>query len=703
MVLIIIFIFIVFMFLDIWLQKRNSKIKGNFNKIIDSLNIVIWEYNKDNSKLQLSDNYKNIFGLKARIYSLEELYSFICREDVDYIKSFFDEIIENVLEEKFTLEFAIINDKGDKVNIECSGKGKVRNNVFIISGTFIDTTEKVQQENMLRRNEKKYRRALEGSRDIMFYIRLKDNFIRLDDKISNLMDLEWRNEYSFSLEEWLRFTVREEREENKDKFYEFLNSNNKYLNLEYRIKTKNGKIIWLKMKGKRISEENGDYIYGTISDDTDRKEKELKINYMSYFDAVTGVPNRRYFVEHAEEMKNTALLNKKKFAVIFIDLDNFKYVNDTYGHSIGDVVLKLFCKKVNNKLQNKHFLARFGGDEFVAALENINEAEVICVINEILGECNIPLNINNKEIYTTVSIGVSICSDRNESIQTLLKKADIAMYKAKSTGKNRYMMFNKELAEKMDREIELSRCIRKSIENNEIYFIMQPKYWAKTERIQGFEVLTRWQSKELGIVSPNEFIPTAEYNGFIVEMGKFLIKDSFKKCKLLNNMIGSNFKIAVNLSEVQIRDENLIDFIKKSMDEEEINPKNIEFEVTESIIMTSVQNNIKVLEKLRELGVSIVLDDFGTGYSSMNYLRKLPIDTVKIDKSFIYDIGKDFKGECIIEKIVELCHLLNLEVTAEGVENKEQIDFLNSIDCDIIQGYYFSEPKTFNEVIELIK
>lgn len=677
----------------------------NYRKVIDSLNIVIFQYNKQSNKLNFSENYKKVLGIEEYIENFDDLYSYIDEEDIEYIKGFFSEIIKNNLEEAFLLEFVLVNDNEERINIECSGKGIIKDNEYIITGVCLDTTEKVCQENKLRIREKRYKRALEGSKDIMFYINLKDNHIILDDKISSLMGLEWKSEYNFTIEQWLDFIVSEEREVYKEKFYKLLNSkDNKYLNMEYRIRNKLGRILWINIKGKRILEDDGEYIYGSINDETDRKEKEIKINYMSYYDDVTGTPNRRYFMRNSEKMKEISLLNKKMFALVFIDLDDFKYVNDTYGHSVGDVVLKSFCEKINKRIVSKHFLARFGGDEFVIAVENVSsENEVIDIVKDILEECNIPININKKEIYITVSIGISMCSNGSESIQSLLKKADIAMYNAKSTGKNKFKLFNKDMSDEIDREQNLSRCIRKSIEKDEIYFLMQPKYWTNSEKIQGFEVLARWRSEELGFVSPGEFIPMAEDNGFIIEIGKLLIKDSFKKCKILKDKMGSDFKIAVNLSEIQIRDENLINFIKESIKNEEIDPKNIEFEVTETVIMTSLNNNAKVLEELRDLGVSIALDDFGTGYSSLNYLRKLPIDTVKIDKSFIDDISKDFKGECIIEKIVELAHLLDLNVVAEGVENKEQVEFLSRIDCDVIQGYYYSKPRTFDEVLELIK
>lgn len=234
----------------------------NYRKVIDSLNIVIFQYNKQSNKLNFSENYKKVLGIEEYIENFDDLYSYIDEEDIEYIKGFFSEIIKNNLEEAFLLEFVLVNDNEERINIECSGKGIIKDNEYIITGVCLDTTEKVCQENKLRIREKRYKRALEGSKDIMFYINLKDNHIILDDKISSLMGLEWKSEYNFTIEQWLDFVVSEEREVYKEKFYKLLNSkDNKYLNMEYRIRNKLGRILWINIKGKRILEDDGEYIY----------------------------------------------------------------------------------------------------------------------------------------------------------------------------------------------------------------------------------------------------------------------------------------------------------------------------------------------------------------------------------------------------------------------------------------------------------
>jgi len=691
------------------LDKRKDKSRQEdsnyyrYEMALNSLNAVVWEWNDTTNKFLVSNNLKEILQWDNNITSLEEFFSCIYENDKDYIKSFFKEMTNEKVQESFSLEFVIKDIEGNLIKVECSGRGEMKDNDYIMSGLLVDNTEKTKQDELLRISEKNYRRALDGSQDIMFIINLKNNELTVNGKISYLLELEQKNEYIFTIEEWIENIFPEDREKYIKEYNEFLNNDAPYFRCEYRVITKSARIIWFKVRGKRIVEEDGYYIYGSINNDTDRKEKELKIHYISNYDDVTGVPNRRYFVGRAYDMLKESKKANKKFAMVFIDLDNFKYVNDTYGHTAGDNLLGKFCKKLSALLEENCLLARFGGDEFVIAIENVEEqTSVIKIIERIVGAFNEPFLINGKEIYNTVSIGISIAENDGDNVQSLLKKADIAMYKAKTSGKNRYFLFNKELAERLDRELSLSMCLRKALENKEIYFELQPKYWAKDGKIQGFECLARWTSDELGKVTPMEFIPIAESTGLIIPIGKYLIEEAFIMCNELMKRMDHDFKIAINLSQVQIRDESLFRYIKDKMTEYNINPRNIELEVTESLIMKSVDKNIQVLTRLKSLGVSIALDDFGTGYSSLNYLKILPIDTVKIDKSFVKDIGKDYKDECIIEKIIELSHLLDLEVVAEGVEVEEQLKYLNGVDCDIIQGYYFSKPREFNEILEII-
>ncbi|MGG7176646.1 EAL domain-containing protein [Clostridium paraputrificum] len=686
------------------IKALNDRNYIRYKLALEALNGAVWEWDSQERLFIISSRLREILKTNIVIDSFEKFYTFISEEDRGYIRGFFNDMIEESIEEEFTLEFTVFDNSGKAILMECSGKGEMKNSTYYLTGILLDTTEKRKQDQLLRLSEKNYRRALEGSQDIMFYFNIETSEITLSGRIAYLLELDHKLEYKLNSEDWIKYIIPSDRELYRDAYRKFIKNNSEYISLQYRIKTTSGKIVWLMERGKRIVEEDGIYIYGSMSNITDNKEKEMKIYYMGHFDDVTGTPNRRYFTDKAKRMLLKAKEGDNDFAILFMDLDNFKYVNDTYGHDAGDELLKIFCMKLNSILTKKCTLARFGGDEFIIAIEDvIHKGEVIKVLEDIIETFNIPLEVKGKEIYCTVSIGVSMYRSDGNTIFSLLKKADIAMYEAKASGKNQYYIYNPNIAEKFSRDLILKAALRKVPDNKEIYFEYQPKYWSRSNRIQGFECLARWNSKELGQISPGEFIPLAESTGLIVPIGNYLIEDAFKKCIEIMNITDVEFKMAINLSQVQIRDKQLVPFIKEKIKEYKINPSYIEFEVTESVIMKSPESSIRTLKSLKELGVSIALDDFGTGYSSLNYLKILPIDTVKIDKSFVDDIGIDNKNEFIIQKIIELAHLLELDVVAEGVEDLDQYNYLINYNCDIIQGYYFSKPKSFESVLNLVE
>ena len=673
---------------------------GKYEKALGALNGAVWEWFDDYNLLFISSRYKKVFKTENNIDSFDRLCEFIDNSYKEYIKNFFTEIIDKKIEDEFILEFKTIDIEGQQLYIECSGKGKIKDNKYELNGIFIDITEKKKQDELLRISERHYRRALEGSQDIMFYLKVDTGEYIINDR-EGLLFNNHEAQCKISNESWVNFILPKDRWIYIQKYEEFLREEKEYFSVEFRVESKKGEILWIKQKGKRILEDDGLYIYGSISNISDSKEKEMKIYYMSHFDEVTGIPNRRYFIEKSKKMLIRAKRDEKDFAIVFLDLDNFKYVNDTFGHDAGDILLNSFCDSLNSVVNEKCLLARFGGDEFIIAIGNIEaKEEVVKILNDILDTFNRPFKVAGKEIYCTVSIGVSFYRTDGKTVQALLKKADIAMYKAKANGKNRFCVFNKEVSDEINRELAVKRCLRNALDNGEIYFELQPKYWCKSKKIEGFECLARWKSSELGYVYPDEFILASESSGAIIDIGKYLIDDAFKKCKYLTSIIDDKFKVAINLSQVQIRDIELLEYIKEKIDEYDIDLSNIEFEVTESVIMKSAERNIEMLRKIKDLGATIALDDFGTGYSSLNYLKRLPIDKVKIDKSFVSDIGIDLRSEFIIEKIIELAHMLNLEVVAEGVETKNQLHYLEKVNCDIIQGYYFSKPLGFDKLVK---
>lgn len=677
--------------------------KRRYRMAIEALDGVIWEWNSENNKLFMSKKIKAILKIDRDISDFSDWLGFILEEEREDIRIFIENTINKKILENFILEHSVIDTNGNRLIISFQGKGNIRNDIFYLSGVITDNTEKKKIENIEKANEYKNKLALEGSKDIVFWWNINEKIISVGSDIKKYINLSGDGDILIPTSVWESYIISDDLEEYKNNIKSIIKSGkNKFYTMEYRILGKDNKKYWIEVKGKKTVEKNGEiFVYGAISEITNRKEKEIEINHLSYYDEVTGIPNRRFFMKEASRLIRE--LFNVNIAFIFIDLDNFKYVNDTYGHDYGDALLYEFSKIILEMQIDNSFLARYGGDEFVLVKSNIEgKNEIKGILDNIIKKLSNPLIIKDREIYSTLSIGVSIYPFDGKDIGILLKRSDMAMYLAKINGKNRYEFFDLKLLEVLDREFEIKKGLRRAIDKEEIRFLYQPKVKVDTGKVIGFELLVRWHSKNMGIVSSKEFIPIAENSGLIIPIGKYIIDESFKKCKELSLNTNKKFKMAINLSEVQIRDDEIVDYISMTLKKYNLDASYIELEITESIIMKSADKNIKTLEKLKELGVTLALDDFGTGYSSLSYLRTLPIDVLKIDKSFIDGILIEEKSEYIINSIIELSHYLNLLVVAEGVETKEQLVYLEKSSCDIIQGYYFSEPIEFEDISEMI-
>lgn len=476
-------------------------------------------------------------------------------------------------------------------------------------------------------------------------------------------------------------------------------------NLFSELYTKDNKKKYLSIKGKGQKNSYGEYhISVVIFDITHEKEQETKIEYIKLHDEITGLPNKHHFKQKANSIIMEIKDTYENIALIFIDIDNFKYINDAFGSEIGNKVLRKIGSLLKENEDTDSFVSRYAGDEFIILKRNILDLNLLNTylkkLIEDLGNC---IRVGDKEIYTTISMGVALYPKDGEDLETLLKRVDVAMFSAKNEGKNTYRYFNMDILNSINRQYLIEKGLRNAIKNKELYLVMQPKVRSNDESIEGFECLVRWNSEELGVVSPAEFIPIAESSSIIIELGKYIIKDAMERCRTMINETNKKFKLSINLSEVQLRDESLLEFINLEASKWDIDPSYIEFEITETVLIQSADRNVTILEKLKERGFSIALDDFGTGYSSLNYLNILPIDILKIDRSFIVGIGVDKKSEYIIRTIINLSHDLEIKVVAEGVETKEQLEFLKDCKCDIIQGYFFSKPQMYNKALFMLR
>lgn len=420
---------------------------------------------------------------------------------------------------------------------------------------------------------------------------------------------------------------------------------------------------------------------------------EEKYKYLAYYDNLTSLPNRTYFGEELDKAIDYSNKTGEKGALLFIDLDNFKKINDTLGHHYGDRLLKIAADRLKTIIDKNSTVYRLGGDEFLVLMKNVkNEKLIVNTCKKIINSFGSHFEIDGKQIFTTVSIGISLYPNDGLDSNLILKSADTAMYKAKDLGRNRYEFYNIEMFNEILKKSQIEKGLRDAIIKNEFQLYYQPQIDCKTRKIKGMEALLRWKSNDFGFVSPAEFIPIAEETSLIVPIGQWVLKTACKQAKQWLDFGYNIGAVAVNVSIVQLRHPGFVNIVKSALIDSNLPPKLLEIEITESVLMQFLDYNIVILNELKKLGINISLDDFGTGYSSLNYLRTLPIDNLKIDKSFIDSIHLNSGDREIADGIIQLAHKMNLNVIAEGVEWEDQFQILQSLNCEMVQGYLFSRP-----------
>lgn len=433
---------------------------------------------------------------------------------------------------------------------------------------------------------------------------------------------------------------------------------------------------------------------GIIRDITERKRYEDQIVYMAYHDPLTGLPNRSLLKDRLEQAIAMGRRHQLRVAVLFLDLCHFKYINDTLGHRTGDNLLKEIAVRLRGCLRASDTIARLSGDEFTIIIQDIKRIkDIIKVINKLFATMERPFSADGHEFYVTVSVGISIFPDDGEDVEILLQSADIAMYRAKSEGSgNTYHFFSPELQKAPLDRLKAESSLRRALDREEFILYFQPQVSISTGKITGIEALLRWNDPERGIVFPKEFIPVAEESGLIIQIGEWVISQACTVRKRWEVMNIRPLYMAVNLSMRQFRQKNLISSIKKKIKESAMDPHYLELELTESIIMDNAEETIQILYDLKKLGIRLSIDDFGTGYSSLWYLKRMPLDTLKIAQPFVHDLATNPDARAIATAIIKLAHTLKLEVIAEGVETEDQLNILRELQCDKIQGYLVARP-----------
>jgi diguanylate cyclase (GGDEF)-like protein/PAS domain S-box-containing protein len=612
---------------------------------------------------------------------------------------------------KYDVEYRIINAKGDIRWMRSTGQVEqnINGKPTIMRGIVQDITERKQVEKKLREQQ----RLLTDSQAIAhvgsWMMDINTNRLIWSDETFRLYGLS-PTEQSPTWTQFLELLHPDDRQQMHDWCTACL-SGQKMPALECRTYPINGISRWLLGCGSLETKVDGEpwRMIGTVQDITERKLSENKIERLAFYDPLTGLPNRRLLMDRLKQALAASTHSKKRGVLLFIDLDNFKTLNDTLGHNIGDLLLQQVAQRLTDCVRENDTVARLSGDEFVVILEDLSRHLLKAVTQaDIIGEkillaLNQPYQLAAHSYYNSSSMGATLFSDHEQPIEELLKQADIAMYQAKAAGRNTLRFFDVEMQARINARVALEADLRLALAENQfkLYYQLQNTH---DKHVIGAEVLIRWQHPQRGLVSPNDFIPLAEETGLILPIGQWVLETACAQIKLWESSVHTqHLQLAVNVSAMQFRQTDFVDRVHQALRHSAISPDRLKLELTESLILDNINDTIQKMNALRKIGTRFSMDDFGTGYSSLAYLTQLPLDQLKIDQSFIHNIGIKPADAVIVQTIVGMARNLGIEVIAEGVETEAQRAFLELHGCALCQGYLFSQPVPIEQFEALLE
>jgi diguanylate cyclase (GGDEF)-like protein/PAS domain S-box-containing protein len=570
-------------------------------------------------------------------------------------------------------------------------------------GVATNVTGQRKAERAADQSEMRYRLLFEGSLAGVYRTTLEGKILDCNESFAQIFGYRSREEV-LALSAWDFYLTAEDRKATLAR----LKERKSLTNHEECLRRRDGSHVWVLENENLIEGVDGKpaIIEGTIIDITERKRAEEQVKHLAFHDSLTGLPNRLLFSDRLRVAMVHANRYREKLAVLFLDIDRFKVINDSLGHSIGDELLRRIAERVGGCIRQEDTIARLGGDEFTVLLPGIvKEDDAATIANKILAAVRLPFFIEHRELFITTSIGVTLYPADGADPETLVRNADTAMYRAKEQGRDNYQLYAPAMNSRALERLSLESRLRQALQNRDLVVYYQPLLDLSTGQIRGAEALLRWQHPELGLVMPADFISLAEVSGLIVPIGQWVLRTACVQASVWRKR-GYPLSVAVNLSSRQFQQADLVFQVAEALQEAKLPAASLDLEITESNAMQNAELSISSLWDLKNLGVSLSMDDFGTGYSSLNYLKRFPIDRIKIDHSFVHDVTRDPDDAAIAAAIIAMAHSLKLTAVAEGVETEAQLEFLRAQKCDEMQGYLFSPPvpaDRFEEFLESSK
>ncbi|WP_232214237.1 bifunctional diguanylate cyclase/phosphodiesterase [Bacillus sp. SG-1] len=664
--------------------KELSESNQKLNHIFESVDVAIWSHDLKSNNLLITQGIEKLYGREMEDF-YKDFYLWkkvILPEDLQSLEGR-QEVLQNG--ETCTSTYRITKPDGNVRWIQDRGIPTLdeKGNLIYFSSVLFDITDRKESEDQ-------YRSLVEMSPDIIAVIR-DGKFVYMNAAGSRVLGA--KDPDSLIGEDILKVASEKDVGMIRKSISEY-SERVRAGNLIFEIKATrfDGVEIDAEVSAMPILYGSKPAIQIVGRDITERKKTEETIREMAYYDTLTSLPNRNMFKLRLNKLLESS--PSTSLAILFLDLDRFKVINDTKGHSTGDRLLVKVADRLTDVLNKEGEVFRQGGDEFILLLDNSDKEKAASLSVRILQSFTKPIDISGQDFFVTPSIGISMYPDDGMDQETLIKHADTAMYLAKDRGKNNFQFYNRNLNRNTTRKMDLENELRKALELQQLVLFYQPKVNLETGEVLGVEALIRWEHPTLGMVSPAEFIPLAEETGLIVPIGKWVLWEACRQSKEWKKSGIGCISVAVNISVRQLQDDDFVQHVQQAMKDTGLEPSLLELEITESI-MQDFEKSSRILNKLKNLGVTISIDDFGTGYSSLTNLRFLPIDHIKIDKSFVDDIidhSKHSKNGSIVKTIIDLGHNMNFNIIAEGVEEEEQVDFLLQNSCSIGQGYFYSRP-----------